>query len=55
MSAEIPINPYLTDAEHDHDPDSSTTATARRDRDKNTFVQATITSYDQEDLKDDTL
>jgi hypothetical protein len=65
MSTEIPINPYLSD------PDSSNLidfSAIRRDEnnpepqsafarkvDKNNFVQAAITSYDREDMKDDTL
>jgi hypothetical protein len=65
MSTEISINPYLSD------PDSSNLidlSAIRRDEnnpesqsalvrkvDKNNFVQAAITSYDREDMKNDTL
>jgi hypothetical protein len=48
MTSEISVNPYLSDPESDID------APVRK-VDKNIFVQATITSYDREDLKDDTL
>jgi hypothetical protein len=65
MSTEIPINPYLSDPDPSNPTDPPTT---RRDEnnpepqsaparkvDKNNFVQAAITSYDREDMKNDTL
>ncbi len=49
MSSEIPVNSYLPD------PEPENADAPVRKVDKNTFVQATITSYDRENLKNDTL
>jgi hypothetical protein len=49
MSTEISINSYLSDSEDNLDPDIV------RKVDKNDFVQKAITSYDREDMKNDTL
>jgi hypothetical protein len=49
MSTEISINFYLSDSEDNSDPDLI------RKVDKNNFVQTAITSYDREDMKNDTL
>jgi hypothetical protein len=49
MSTEISINFYLFDSEDNSDPDLV------RKVDKNDFVQTAITSYDREDMKNDTL
>jgi hypothetical protein len=49
MSTEISINFYLSDFEDNLDSDIV------RKVDKNDFVQEAITSYDREDMKDDTL
>jgi hypothetical protein len=57
MSAEISINSYLSDFDSSdrNNPDSESKDALVRKVDKNIFVQRTITSYDREDLKDDTL
>ncbi len=49
MTSEISINSYLFDSEDNLDPDIA------RKVDKNDFVQKAITSYDREDMKNDTL
>ncbi len=49
MSTEISINSYLSDSEDNLDSDIV------RKIDKNDFVQKAITSYDREDMKNDTL
>jgi hypothetical protein len=49
MSTEISINSYLFDSEDNLDSDIV------RKVDKNDFVQKAITSYDREDMKNDTL
>jgi hypothetical protein len=49
MSTEISINLYLSDSGDNLDPDIA------RKIDKNDFVQKAITSYDREDMKNDTL
>jgi hypothetical protein len=65
MSSEISINSYLSDSDSsnlidfiiirrdENNPDSQS-AFARK-VDKNNFVQTAITSYDREDMKNDTL
>jgi hypothetical protein len=65
MSTEISINFYLSDSDSsnfidlfairrdENNPDSQN-ALARK-VDKNNFVQTAITSYDREDMKNDTL
>ncbi len=55
MSAEISINSYLSDLDSSNRDNSDSEVTLTRKVDKNIFVQTTITSYDREDLKDDTL
>jgi hypothetical protein len=54
MSTEIPINPYLSDPDQSNPTDPPAAASARK-VDKNNFVQTAITSYDREDMKNDTL
>ncbi len=54
MSTEISINSYLSDPDSSNLTDPSTIALVRT-VDKNNFVQAAITSYDREDMKNDTL
>jgi hypothetical protein len=49
MSTKISINSYLSDPEDNLDSDIA------RKVDKNDFVQKAITSYDREDMKNDTL
>jgi hypothetical protein len=49
MTSEISINFYLSDSEDNLDSDIV------RKVDKNDFVQKAITSYDREDMKNDTL
>jgi hypothetical protein len=49
MSTEISINFYLSDFEDNSDSDLT------RKVDKNDFIQTAITSYDREDIKNDTL
>ncbi len=49
MTSEISVNSYLSDSE------SENVDALVRKVDKNIFEQTTITSYDREDLKDDTL
>ncbi len=49
MSTKISINSYLSDSEDNLDSDIA------RKVDKNDFVQKAITSYDREDMKNDTL
>jgi hypothetical protein len=49
MTSEISVNSYLPD------PEPENADALVRKVDKNIFVQATRTSYDREDLKDDTL
>jgi hypothetical protein len=65
MSTEILINSYLSDLDssnlidliiirRDENNSNSQSAFARK-VDKNNFVQTAITSYDREDMKNDTL
>jgi hypothetical protein len=65
MSTEISINSYLSDTDssnlidflairRDENNPESQSAFVRK-VDKNNFVQAAITSYDREDMKNDTL
>jgi hypothetical protein len=54
MSSEISINFYLSDSDSSNFIDLSTSAFARK-VDKNNFVQTAITSYDRENMKNDTL
>jgi hypothetical protein len=65
MSSEISINSYLSDSDssnlidliiirRDENNSDSQSAFVRK-VDKNNFVQTAITSYDREDMKNDTL
>jgi hypothetical protein len=54
MSTEILINSYLSDPDSSNLIDLSAAAFVRK-VDKNNFVQTAITSYDREDMKNDTL
>ncbi len=55
MTSEISIKYYLSDLDSLNKDDSDSENALIRKVDKNIFVQTAITSYDREDLKDDTL
>jgi hypothetical protein len=55
MSSEISVNLYLSDLDSSNKDNSDSEDAFVRKVDNNIFVQTAITSYDWEDLKDDTL